>query len=201
MGKDSGNPVQKWIVEIFGLVVGGVHEGLRHELPVELVGDLALVLQLRDDVGVLPRVRDHRYGLVVLGGGADHAGSADVDVLDDLVERDSLLEDRLFEGVEVHHDHVNGFDPLGGDGVHVLLDVPAGENACVNHWVERLDASVQHLGESRDLGHLGHRDPVLFQKFVRPARRDDLDTHGSQLLGEVDDAGLIRDADDGSADF
>ena len=203
-GEALGEPCAEPLVHLgrdHAVVVGGVDEGLGHELAVELLGDLPLLLQLGDDLGVLGGLCDDCHGFVVLRRGADHAGAADVDVLHDLVECDAVLEDGLLEGVQVDNDHVDRLDALGGDGVHVLLDVPAGEDARVDHWVERLHASVQHLGEAGDLLDLLHRDAVLFQKFVRPAGGDDLHTHGGQLLREVDDAGFVRDTDDCSADL
>jgi len=108
------------------VVVGGGDEGLCHELAVEGVGDASSVLlHVGEDLGVLGGLDDDRYGLVVLGRGADHAGPADVDVLDDLLEGDALLEDGLLEGIEVDDHHVDGLDAHGGDGVTSETSVTA----------------------------------------------------------------------------
>src|SRR5699024_4387568 len=60
-----------------------------------------------EDVPVSLRARDDGDGGVVLGGGADHRGPADVDLLDALV-RGGARGDHLAEGVEVDDDEVEG---------------------------------------------------------------------------------------------
>ena len=145
----------------------------------ELGAEVAVVgLHLLDDLGVLLGFRHYRDGGIVLGGCADHAGSADVDVLDDILELDALLEDGLLERIEVDDDHVDGFDALVLDGCHVVGDVPARKDTCVDLGVKCLDTSVQHLGESCDVGHLDDLDTVLFQKLVCTACGDELHSCG-----------------------
>ena len=57
-----------------------------------------VIVQLRRRIGPYLIGRDdHRDILIVLGGGADHRGSADVDVLDQLFARDARLRGELFE--------------------------------------------------------------------------------------------------------
>ena len=65
--------------------------------------DLAVGVDLRQHARVVGRIDDHRDPLVVLGRRADHRRAADVDVLDDLLERRAARH-RLAERVEVH-DH------------------------------------------------------------------------------------------------
>ena len=184
------------------IVVGGDGEGVGHEGGEQVLSDLPSGgLHGVQDVGVLLGSGDDCHGLVVLGGGTDHAGSSDVDVLDDLLEGGSLFEDGLFEGVEVDDDHVDGLDTHVGDGLHVLGNVPPCQDSGVDLGVESLDAAVEHLGESGDLGHLDDLDAVLVQKPVGSAGGDDLHTHGCEGLGELHDTGLVRYADDCSLDF
>ena len=184
------------------VVVGGDDERLRHELAQEPLTDgPAVGLHVGDDLGVLVGVGDDGHGLVVLGRSADHAGAAYVDVLDDLVEGNAVLQDRLLERIEVDDDHVDGLDAHRGDRIHMLLEVPAGQDPRVDLRVEGLDAPVEHLREPGDIGYLDDRHAVLFQNLVGPAGGDDLHAHGGQLLSEFYDAGLVRDADDCSADF
>ena len=127
--------------------------------------------------------------------------ASDVDVLHDLLEGHALFQNGLLERIEVDDDHVDGLDALLGDGVHMLLDVPAGEDARMDLRMEGFDASLQHLRETRDLGDLDYRDPRLFQHLVGPTGGDDLHAHGRERLGEIGYAGLVRDADNCSVDL
>ena len=52
----------------------------------ELETELSLCLQLLENLGILLGVGDDSHRLVVLGSRTDHAGAADVDVLDDVLE-------------------------------------------------------------------------------------------------------------------
>ena len=184
------------------IVVGGDGEGVGHEGCEQILSDLSVVgLHGIEDVGVLLRSGDDRHGLVVLGSGTDHAGSSDVDVLDDLLESCSLLENGLFEGIEVDDDHVDGLDAHVGDGLHVLGHVPPCQDSCVDLGVKGLDTAVEHLRESGNLGHLDDLDTVLVQKPVGSAGGDDLHTHGCEGFGELHDTGFVRYADDCSLDF
>ncbi len=178
------------------VVVGGEDERLGHQLLVGLLRECAGSLQLLDDAVVLTGFGDHGHVLVVLGRRPDHARTADVDVLDDLVEGHTLFQNGLFERIQVDDHHVDGFDPLLRDGVHVLLDVPAGQDARVDLRMEGLDAPLEHLRESRDVGDLHDRDARFFENLVSAAGGDDLHAHGGQRPGEIDYAGFVRHADD-----
>ena len=70
----------------------------------------------------------------ILGGGADHGRSADVDVLDQLFEGHAGLGSSFFEGVEIHHDHVNRLDAVLGDGGGVRGNLAAMQDAAVDLW-------------------------------------------------------------------
>ena len=154
-------------------------ECLCHEPLVEVGAEVACVgIHLLDDLRVLLGLGDHCDGLVVLCGRTDHAGAADVDVLDNVLEGYTLLEHRLLEWIQVDDDHVDGVDVLALDGRHVVGDVPACEDTRMDLGVERLDASVQHLGESRDVRYLDNLDVILFQKLVRAACGDQLHACG-----------------------
>lgn len=59
--------------------------------------------------------------------------------------------DCLPEWIQVDDDEVDGLDLVTRDGVHVLLVVPDCEDPAVYRRVERLDPTVEHLGESRHI--------------------------------------------------
>ena len=62
--------------------------------------------KLGNDRVVLSRLGGDRRKGVILGGGADQAGSADVDVLNGFGGRDAGAGDRLLERIEIDHNKV-----------------------------------------------------------------------------------------------
>ena len=92
------------------VVVRGAVERLGGELAQRLVAELAGRLELVEDLAVVVVAGDHRDAGVVLGGGADHARPADVDVLDDDLVLDAAPLRDLLERVEAADDHVDGLD-------------------------------------------------------------------------------------------
>jgi len=59
----------------------------------------------------------------VFGRGAHHGRAADVDVLDEVFKSYAGVGCRLFEGVEVNDDHVDGLDAGGLGLVAVLAEI------------------------------------------------------------------------------
>jgi hypothetical protein len=101
----------------------------------------------------------------ILGGGADHGWSADVDVLDQFFERDTGLGGSFFEGVEIHHDHVDRLDAMLGHGGGVRGILAAVQNAAVHLGMQRLDAAVEHFRETGEFGDIFDGDAGVAQKL------------------------------------
>ena len=59
--------------------------------------------------------------------------------------------------------------------------------------MERLDPTVEHLGEAGHGGHVGDRQSGLAQRPCRAAGRDQLEALGDQPSRELDQAGLVGD--------
>ena len=184
------------------VVTRGVGEGLHREREAGLVAELAGVgLELFDDAAVVLGVGDDADAAllvaVVLGRGAHHGGAADVDVLDRVFQRAVGLGHGLLEGVEVHHHEVDATDVVGGNRVHVLGKIAAGEDAAVHLRMQGLDAAVEHLGEAGVLGDVGDRQAGLAQQAGGAAGRQQLDAEGGELAGEVEHAAFVGDTDQG----
>src|SRR5258708_39736292 len=75
------------------------------------------------------------------------------------------------------------------------------EYAASDFRVHRLNAPVQHFGESSDVGYVAYSESCAAQRLGRTARRDQLDSKVAEFAGEVDDSGLIGDAQQGAFDF
>ena len=65
----------------------------------------------------------------ILGGGTDHTRSADVDLLDELVEGRARLLRRLRERVQVDDDEVDEADAVFGQRLQIVRDGP-GARGC-----------------------------------------------------------------------
>ena len=181
------------------VVVCRAVEGFGRQAAEGLDVELAVAgLHLGEQLIVVLVAGDHGDAGVVLGGGADHARAADVDVLDHDLILDPAPAGDLLERVEAAHDHVDGLDAVLPDGRHVLRYVAAREDPGHELGVHRLDAPVQHLREARDLFDEG--DGIL-EQLRGAAGGDDGHAHVGETLGERLDAALVEHRDEGSLDL
>ena len=183
------------------VVVRRAVERLGGELTQGLVPELARLLELVEDLVVVLVAGHHGDARVVLGGRADHARSADVDVLDHDLVLDPAPPGDLLERVEAADDHVDGLDAVVGDGLHVLRHVAPRQHAGHEPRVHGLDAPVEHLREPGDLFDEGDRDAGVLEQPRRAAGGDDGDPHVGEALGERLDATLVEDGDKCSLDL
>ena len=142
------------------------------------------------DRPVVGRIHQHADVGVVLGRRPDHGRTSDVDQLDTRIGR---------EWVEVPHHQVDGRDATLAEVVHVGRVRPVSQDPAVDHRVEGLHPTAQHLRGLRHLGHLGHRYAVGRQQRRRPAARDQLPPQLHQRGGEVHDPRLVVDGQQGPA--
>src|SRR5690606_2057933 len=126
-----------------------------------------------------------------------HAGAADVDLLDRLGLVDAGAGDGLLEGVEVDADQVDGLDAVALHGGLVVRVVAEGEQAAVDHGVQRLDAAAHDLGEAGDAVDGRDGDAGVGEGLGGAAGGDDLDAAGGQRPGEGDQVGLVGDGEEG----
>ncbi|BCK69111.1 hypothetical protein Srufu_030640 [Streptomyces libani subsp. rufus] len=182
-----------------GHVVGrGVLEGLRRQ-PLALVQREAAVGDGLEDLAVVGGVDDDGHRRVVLGGGADHRGAADVDLLHTLVGGGAGGHG-LPERVEVDDDQVERLDAEPGQLLAVVLQAEVGQDAGVHLRVQGLDPAVEALGEARQLLDLGDRHPGRSDLRGRRSGGDQLDARRVQALRQLLQTGLVVDADQRAAD-
>ena len=161
------------------------------------IKQLAAGLEFGQHAGVLRRVGQHADILPVLGRRAHHGRSADVDVLDGLLQRAAGLGHGRFKRVEVDHQHVDGGDAVRFKRRHVLRQVAPGEQATVNFRVQRLDAAIEHFRKTGVVGHFGHGQTGVSQQFGGAAGGQQRDAQRVQRLGEFKDAGLVGNGNQG----
>ena len=127
---------------------------------------------------------------VVLGGGADHRGAADIDVLDAVVIGLAGGDGRL-ERVEVDDEQVDRRDAVAEHRGLVLGMRADGEQAAMHLGMQRLDAAVHHLGEAGQIGDIRDGEAGIGDRLGGAAGRDQSDAQAGEGAGEVDQPGLV----------
>ena len=139
---------------------------------------------------VVIRIGDGPNAVMVLGGGANHGRPADVDVLDDLLAVVGTCKRRR-EWVQVHGDEVDGCQAVLGKLFAMGCEVASGQEAGVNRRVQRLHATVEHLGPARHRVDRLRRNAGGVQRLRRARRGHDLPAKGVQAGGQPLDAALV----------
>ena len=152
-----------------GVVGGRATEGLQGAATAVFQAPGAS-LQLLEEGAVLVRAGEHRHRGVILGGAPDHAGTADINLLDGLIEGDPLPGDGGLEGIEVDGDEIDGFDAKPVCVGSVGLEIAPEEQAPVDPGVEGLHPAVEAFWRSGVGGHLLGLQPGLLERSQRTAR-------------------------------
>ena len=193
-------PRPRQIARDRGVVLGGPAEGLLSQPEASRVAQRAAARpELVEDRAVLGFRGDDGHARVVLRGGTDHRRSPDVDLLDRLGLRHARPRHGLLERIEGDDDQIDRRDPVLRERGEMLGDVSAGENPAVDLRVQGLDPPVEHLGESGGVRHIDHPYPRLAEELRGASGRKDLDAERGKGLSELADAGLVVNADEGSA--
>ena len=157
-------------------------------------------MELFGERGIVGGRGDYGDVFKVLGRGAHHRGAADVDVLDHLGEGRAGAGGGFFKGVEIDDHHVDRLDAVALDSgamFGVLADV---QDAAVDFGMEGLDAAIEHLRKAGELGDVEDGEAGFAKCAGGAAGGDELDTVCGQLAGEVDEACLVGDAEQGAGD-
>ena len=104
------------------------------------------------------------------------------------------------EGIEVHAHEVDELDAVRVGLDHVLRVVAQREQAGVEPRVQRLDAAAHDLREAGEVLDRADGEPRGAQLGGGAARRHELDAESGQAPRELDDAALVRDGQERSAD-
>ena len=89
---------------------------------------------------------------------------------------------------------------MRGERREIVRMVAACEDAAVELRVQGLDAAVQHFGKTGDVRHVGHGQAGVraARCAVPPGRTRARSRARRQAAPEIDDSGLVRDAQQGS---
>ena len=94
-----------------------------------------------------------------------------------------------------------GWMPCSATAATCAGILAAVEDAAVNLGVERLDAAVEHFGESGEVGDVFHGDAGIAQQLGGASGGDEFDAESGELAGEFDEAGFVGDGEDGAVDL
>jgi len=108
-------------------------------------------IQLLEDVTVIVWRHHHEDVLKVLGRSTNHAGTADVDFLDQSGEGRLRICRGLHKWIQIDHKDINQADLVARRRRHVFRPVPPGEDAAVNLRMKGLDAAVHHFRKTGDI--------------------------------------------------
>ena len=100
--------------------------------------------------------------------------------------------------IEVHDDDVNGLDPVLSDRVEILRVIAPRQDAPMNGGVQGLHPALQHLGKARNVRHVGHGQAGVGERARGAAGRNQLEPARREAAGDIHDAGLIGNAQEGS---
>ena len=159
-----------------------------------LLVHIAFFLQHMDQVFVAVRVRDDDNVMEVLGRSPHHGRAADIDVLDGFGFGHVRFRDGLFEGIQVHHHQVDGFDAVLLHVFHVFRVAAYRQDAAVDLRVQGLHPAVHHFRGPGHVAHIGAGHAGLLQHLHGAAGGDDLHAVVVQEIAQLHDAGLIRNA-------
>ncbi len=149
------------------------------------------LLSVSDKTGLVEFARAlSARGVTLVSTGGTHRALTEaglpVTEVSDLTGFPEMMDGR----VKTLHPGVHG-------GLLAIRDNPE-HQAAMDRRMQGLHPPVHHLGEARQLGDLDDGEPGLRQGPVGAARRDQLDAEARQRGGEFDEAGLVRDGEEGA---
>ena len=150
--------------------------------------------ELVEHFRVVGRSDDDEHVAEVLGGGANQARAADVDLLHEGVEGRLGILRRLGERVQVDDHEIDRGDAVAGDRREVVGPGPPRQDAGVDGRVQGLDPAVHHLGKPGDVGDADDRQPRCGKRRGGAPCRHELDTESGETAAKIREPGLVRNA-------
>jgi hypothetical protein len=146
----------------------------------EFLEDGLIVLRFDDDSDIV----------MVLGGGADHRRSADIDILDALLEIRALV-DGCFERIEIDDQQVDRRDTVVLHRFRMVGIVANREQTAMHLGMQGLDSAVHHFRKAGQLGHILDLQSCRGDRLGSASRGDEFDVMRRQCAGELDQSGLV----------
>ena len=143
----------------------------------------------------------HRDSRMVLGRTAQHGRPSYINVLNRFFARHARARHGLLERVKIHHDEIDRREAVRFGLPHVFRQIAAEEQSAVDEGVQRLDATVEHLGKSGVLGDVFHGQSRFPQSSRSAAGGQQLDAVRGKPARQFDEAGFVGDGKKGAPDL
>ena len=148
------------------------------------------------DAFEIARVRDHSYAFEILRGGAQHRGTADINVLDQLFGGEASFRGCRFEGIQIHDHKIDRCDAMFRGLLLVFRVAAAEEQAAVDFGVQGFHAAAEHFGPAGEIGNVAHGDAGFAQELGGSAGGENFDLQRGEPLGKFHDSGFVEDTDE-----
>ena len=152
-------------------------------------------------VCVVRRVDYDRDRLIILGSGAQHRGTADINLFDRFHELDAGLRDRGFERIKIDHKKVDCLDAVLARRGLVLLVAAKVEQRTVHFRMQRLYPAIEHFGEPGKIGNVADVDSRLPQETRCAASGNNFHALFFELACEIGHASFVGNGDESALDF
>ena len=107
----------------------------------------------------------------------------------------------FFEGVEIHHHHVDRLNAMLGDSFAVGGIGAAMQDSAMHFGMQRLHPPIEHLGKAGEIGDIFDFDSRVAQQLGGAAGGDQLHAHACQLAGEIHQTSFVGDAQNRALNF
>ena len=143
---------------------------------------------------VVSRIDDDRDIVVIFCRCTHQSGPADVDIFDRVRKPDVGCGHGFLEWIEIHDHHVDRLDPMLLHLALMILVSAPGQDSAVNLRMQRLDATVEHLGQAGKILDGSDFHSRLFQSCCRASGRYYFNPVPLERLGKGRETRLVRDA-------
>ena len=184
-----------------GIVGGRTGIDLGGQLAAHFQGGIASLGDQSGHLGIIRRIHNDRDTVMILGRAAQHGRTADVDVLNRIMQAHVGLGHGGFEGIEIHHHQVNRRNAVRFHRALVRGVATNVEQAAVDKGMQRLHAAVEHLRKAGVIADVLDRQPGLPEGLGGAAGGDQFHPVGGQYLGKGDEAGFIGNREQSALDF
>src|SRR5262249_12019456 len=136
------------------VIAGSRSKNLSSEFEPGCKRGVAILFKLGRDAVVICGIGDDGNAFEIFSGRTQHRGSADVDVLNQLLGSESRFCGSLLKWIEIDDDEVDWRDAVFRRLFLILCEIAAVEQSAMNFWMECFHAAAQHFrptGEFRDI--------------------------------------------------
>ena len=148
------------------VIAGGRGKSLGSHILAEVYRRPAVVLlQFRQQCRIVGRIGDDGDEIVILSRAAHHGGSADIDILDNLVAF-RAFGNGLGKGVEIDDHQINSGDIMFFHRSDMSGIIAPGKQAAMDLGVEGLDPAIHHFGEIGNVGNIRDLEAIGDQHIL-----------------------------------